>query len=107
MSNEVDKREYYQKFAHVSVNNSIWSNTSKCQKCKTKNQEFSVFLGEGQRLSTLYSTCCSECLPLVINEAIKEGVKDAEDQIKRAEQRKYEEAIKLVRKTKINKLEEK
>lgn len=105
MSN-IDKRAYYEKFAHVSVNDTVWSHTSKCCKCKTNNQEFSVFLGEGQRLSTMYSTVCSTCLPIVVQEAINTGRKDAEEQIKRAEQRKYEEAIKLVRKTKLNELEE-
>lgn len=105
MSN-IDKRAYYEKFAHVSVNDTVWSHTSKCCKCKTNNQEFSVFLGEGQRLSTMFSTVCSQCLPETIKEALEQGRKDAEEQIKRAEQRQYEEAIKLVRKNKLNELEE-
>jgi hypothetical protein len=97
---------YYQKFAQVSVNQSIWSNTSKCNKCNTNLQEFSVFVGEGQRLSTMYSTCCSKCLPIVIKEAIKEGREDAEKAIKNAENRQYEEALKLIRKSKLEKLED-
>lgn len=105
MSN-IDRNIYYQKFAQVSINQSIWSNTSKCNKCNTNLQEFSVFIGEGQRLSTIYSTCCSECLPIVIKEAIKEGKKDAEKAIKNAENRQYEEALKLVRKNKLEKLED-
>ena len=32
MSNQVDRNLYYQKFAQVSVNQSIWSSTSKCNK---------------------------------------------------------------------------
>jgi hypothetical protein len=85
----VDKRAYYEKFAHVSVNGSIWSEDAKCHKCKTNKQEFSVFLGEGQRLSTLYSTCCSECLPSIIKKAIEEGKEDAEKAIKNAEEREF------------------
>ena len=106
MSNQVDRNLYYQKFAQVSVNQSIWSSTSKCNKCNTNLQEFSVFVGEGQRLSTMYSTCCSKCLPDVIKDAIKEGRNDAEKAIKSAENRQYEEALKLVRKSKLNKLED-
>ena len=106
MSNQVDRNLYYQKFAQVSVNQSIWSSTSKCNKCNTNLQEFSVFVGEGQRLSTMYSTCCSKCLPDVIKDAIKEGKNDAEKAIKSAESRQYEEALKLVRKSKLNKLED-
>lgn len=105
MSN-IDRNMYYQKFAQVSVNQSIWSNTSKCNKCNTNLQEFSVFVGEGQRLSTIYSTCCSKCLPIVIKDAIKEGREDAEKAIKNAENRQYEEALKLVRKSKLEKLED-
>jgi len=105
MSN-IDRNMYYQKFAQVSVNQSIWSNTSKCNKCNTNLQEFSVFVGDGQRLSTMYSTCCSKCLPIVIKQAIKEGREDAEKAIKNAESRQYEEALKLVRKSKLEKLED-
>lgn len=100
----LNEREYYQKFAQVSVNDSIWSNTSKCEKCNTNLQEFTVFIGEGQRLSTMYSTCCSECLPDVITEAIKVGREDAKKAFKSAEKREYEEAIKLVRKNKLENL---
>ena len=54
----------------------------------------------------MYSTCCSKCLPDVIKDAIKEGRNDAEKAIKSAENRQYEEALKLVRKSKLNKLED-
>ena len=84
---KIDKNELYKKFAQVSVNNMIMSETSKCNCCKNKLQEFSVFIGEGQRLSTLYSSCCSDCLPIVVNEAIKIGKKDYQDAIKREEER--------------------
>ena len=86
-NNQVNRSEYYKKFAMVSVNNMIMSDTAKCYECKTNLQEFSVFIGESQRLSTLYDSCCSECLPLVVKRAIKKGIEDAEKAIKREEER--------------------
>jgi len=90
MSNQIDKRAIYAKFAQVSVNGLVMTHTSKCDHCNTNLQEFSVFVGEGQRLSTLYKSCCSSCLPSVIKDAIDEGRKDAENAVKSAEQRLYE-----------------
>lgn len=101
---EIDKNEYYRKFAQVSVNQMIMSTGAKC-KCG-KLQEFTVFLGEGQKLSTLFSCCCSKCLTIVIKEAIKDGIKTSEEQIKRDEDRLYKESLAFVRKAKLNKLEE-
>lgn len=101
---QINKDDYYKKFAQVSVNSMIMSNTSKCYECDDKLQEFTVFLGEGQRLSTMYDSCCSECLPLVVKDAIDEGRKVAAEQISRAEQRLYKESLELVRKTKLNSL---
>lgn len=63
------------------------SDTSKCNNCKDKLQNFSVFIGEGQRLSTLYSCCCSDCLSIVVDKAIKIGMKDYEKAISLAEER--------------------
>ena len=106
MSNQIDKNEYYKKLALVSVNQMIMSTGAKCNHCKKKLQEFSIFVGEGQKLSTLFSSCCSKCLPIVVKEAIEDGKKTAEEQIKRAEERLYKESLALVRKTKLNRLEE-
>lgn len=103
---EINKSDYYKKFAHVSVNQMIMSNTSKCCECKSKLQNFTVFIGEDQRLSTLYTSCCNECLPIVVKKACEEGIKEAENQISRAEQRLYKESLELVRKTKLNHLED-
>jgi len=101
---EINRELYYKKLAHVSVNNMIMSNTSKCYKCKDKLQKFTVFVGEGQRLSTMYSSCCDDCLSIVVQEAIEEGKKYAEKAIKEAEHRLYKESLKLVRKTKLKEL---
>lgn len=104
---KIDRNLYYKQFAHVSVNDMVMYNGAKCNKCSDKIQEFTVFVGEGQRLSTMYSSCCSECLPLVIKEAIVEGRKTAEEQIARAEQRLYKESLELVRKAKLEGLKNK
>lgn len=103
----IDKSEYYKKFAQVSVNSMIMATGAKCYECKDKLQEFTVFIGEGQRLSTLYTSCCSDCLSTVVKKAITEGHKTAEEQIKRAEERLYKESLDLVRKTQLNNLERK
>jgi hypothetical protein len=89
MSNQIkiNRNEYYKKFAMVSVNQMVMSDTAKCYVCKTNLQEFTVFLGESQRLSTLYDSCCSKCLPEVIKKANKEGIEEAEKQIKAAEEK--------------------
>jgi hypothetical protein len=102
---EIDKSEYYKKFAQVSVNSMIMATGAKCYECKDNLQEFSIFVGEGQRLSTLYTSCCSKCLPIVVKKAIDEGRKTADEQIKRAEERLYKESLDLIRKTQLNKLE--
>lgn len=102
---EIDKSEYYKKFAQVSVNGMIMATGAKCYECKENLQEFSIFIGEGQRLSTLYTSCCSDCLPIVVKKAIENGKKTAEEQIKRAEERLYKESLELVRKAQLNKLE--
>lgn len=81
------------------------SNTSKCCYCKTNLQEFSVFLGDEQRLSTLYESCCSQCLSTVVKNAIVQGQKDAEEQIKRDEDRLLKESLKVVRESKLKNLE--
>ncbi len=103
---EIDKNQYYKTFAQVSVNSMIMSTGAKCYECKDNLQEFSIFIGEGQRLSTLYTSCCSNCLPIVVKKAIDEGRKTAEEQIKRAEERLYKDSLDLVRKTQLNKLED-
>ena len=104
MSNQIDKNQYYKMFAQVSINQMIMYTGAKC-KCG-ELQEFSIFVGEGQKLSTLFSSCCSKCLPIVVKEAIEDGRKTSEEQIKRAEERLYKESLALVRKTKLNRLEE-
>lgn len=103
---EIDKNQYYKKFATVSVNSMIMSTGSKCYECEKNVQEFSVFVGDEQRLSTLFNSCCSNCLPIVVKKAIENGRNTAEDQIKRAEDRLYQESLNLVRKTQLNKLED-
>jgi hypothetical protein len=103
---EIDKNEYYKKFAQVSVNSMIMASGAKCYECKDNLQEFSIFVGEGQRLSTLYTSCCSNCLPMTVKKAIEDGRKTADEQIKRAEERLYKESLDLVRKTQLNKLED-
>lgn len=100
----LNKNEYYNKFALVSVNQMVMSHTSKCNNCNEKLQEFSVFVGEGQRLSTLFSSCCSECLPTVVKNAIAEGMKDYEEQVKREEERLYKESLRIVREAKLKHL---
>jgi hypothetical protein len=86
-NNQINRSEYYKKFAMVSVNQMIMSDTSICSRCKINFQEFSVFIGDAQRLSTLYSCCCSECLSSVVKDANKEGIQDAEKEIKKAEEK--------------------
>lgn len=103
---EIDKSLYYKKFAMVSVNNMIMSTGAKCYECKDNVQEFSVFVGDDQRLSTLFNSCCSNCLPIVVKKAIDNGRKTSEEQIKRAEERLYNESLDLVRKTQLKKLED-
>lgn len=82
-----DKNDLYRKLAQVSVNTMIMAEGAKCCECKNKVQEFSIFIGEGQRLSTLYTSCCKDCLPLAILEATKIGMKDYEEAVKKAEER--------------------
>jgi len=101
----INKDDYYKQFAQVSVNGMIMSNTSKCYECDEELQTFTVFLGQGQRMSTMYSSCCDNCLPIVVKKAIKDGRKTAEEQISRAEHKLYQESLKLVRETKIKKIE--
>jgi hypothetical protein len=103
---EVDRNEYYKKFAQVSVNSMIMSTGAICYECEKDVQEFSVFVGEGQKMSTLFNSCCSKCLPIVVKKAIADGKKDAEEQIKRAEARLYTESLEFVRKAKLNHLNE-
>ena len=100
---EIDKNDYYKMFAQVSVNQMIMYTGAKC-KCG-ELQEFSIFVGEGQKLSTLFASCCSKCLPIVVKDAIEDGKKTSEEQIKRAEDRLYKESLDFVRKTKLNQLE--
>lgn len=102
---EIDKNQYYKIFAQVSVNTMIMSTGAKCYECNDNLQEFSIFVGEGQKLSTLYTSCCSNCLSIVVKRAIDNGRDTAEEQIKRAEERLYKESLDLVRKTQLNKLE--
>ena len=83
----INRSDYYKQFAMVSVNHMIMSDTSKCYECKDKLQEFSVFVGNDQRLSTLFGSCCSECLSIMVNKAIKDGQETAEKMIKRAEEK--------------------
>ena len=97
----VDKNLYYKKFAQVSVNDMIMSNTGECYKCKVNKQEFSVFIGEYQKLSSLYCCCCVDCLSTIIKKAIVIGRKDAEKQIKRDEDKKYQDSLNYVRKKKL------
>lgn len=104
---EINKNLYYKKLAHVSVNNMVMSNTSKCSNCNNKLQEFTVFIGEDQRLSTMYLCCCSDCLSTVVNKAIKIGINNAEKQIKEAEKRLYKNSLQYVRKIKLNEINEK
>jgi len=106
MLNQINKKDYYKKLATVSVNEMVMSNTAKCCNCNKNLQEFSIFIGDEQRLSTLYTSCCSKCLPLEIKKAIKIGREDAENAIKSAEDRLYKESLKVVREAKLNKLEE-
>jgi len=101
---EIDRNQYYKIFAQVSVNSLVMSSTSKCSECDNL-QKFSVFIGDGQRLSTLYNGCCSNCLPIVVKKAIEIGIDNAETQIKRAEDKLYKDAEEFVRKTKLNKIE--
>lgn len=101
----IDKNVYYKEFATVSVNEMIMYHGAKCNKCNDKVQEFTVFVGNDQKLSTMHSSCCSDCLSIVVKEAISDGRKTAEEQIARAEQRLYKESLEYVRKTKLNKLE--
>lgn len=100
----IDKNLYYKEFAQVSVNEMIMFHGAKCNKCNIDNQEFTVFVGNGQKMSTMFSCCCSKCLPLVVKDAIIDDRKTAEDQIKRAEERLYKESLELVRKIKLNNL---
>jgi hypothetical protein len=102
---EINKNDYYKRFSKVSVNQMVWSTTSKCCNCNNF-QEFSIFVGDGQKLSTLHKSCCSKCLPEVIREAIQVGKDDAEKAIKNAEDRLYKESLEYVRKTKLKKLED-
>lgn len=102
----IDKNVYYKKLAMVSVNRMIMSNTSKCNKCNDELQNFSVFIGDDQKLSTLYASCCSNCLSIVVKDAIEKGRNTAEEQIKKAEDALYKESLEIVRKTKLKKLEE-
>jgi len=105
----IDRNQYYKRLDTVIVNDTPWDSTSVCSTCKTNPQEFSIFLGDETRLSTLYSSCCSSCLSIVVKKASEKGRKDAETQIKRAEQQLYTDALEYVRKVKleaINKSEE-
>lgn len=105
----IDRNQYYKKFATVIVNDVPWDSTSVCNTCKTNLQEFSVFLGDESRLSTLYASCCSSCLSTIVKKASERGRKDAEVQIKNAENRLYKDSLEYVRKIKleaINKSEE-
>ena len=103
--NKIDKNELYKKLATVSVNSMIMSNTSKCDNCNSKLQEFSVFIGDSQRLSTLYNCCCSECLHIVVKNAIVEGKNDYEKTIKRYEDELLKQSLKIVRDNKLKNIE--
>jgi hypothetical protein len=103
--NEINRNDYYKRFAQVSVNQLVWSATSKCCNCDNL-QEFSVFIGDGQRLSSIHKSCCSKCLADVVKEAIQIGKDDVEKAIKNAEDRRYKESLEYVRKTKLKKLED-
>lgn len=105
----IDRNQYYKRLATVIVNDTPWDGTSVCSTCKTNLQEFSIFLGDETRLSTLYSSCCGSCLSTVVKKASEKGRKDAEVQIKNAENQLYKDSLEYVRKIKlqaINKSEE-
>jgi len=100
----INKDDYYKQFTQVSVNGMVMSNTSKCHECDDKLQSFTVFVGAGQRMSTMYSSCCDDCLSIVVKKAIKDGRKTAEEQISRAEQKLYQESLEYVRKIKLQQI---
>lgn len=102
---KLNKDLYYKTFAQVSVNGLVMSNTSKCYKCNDRLQEFTVFIGEGQKLSTMFTSCCGVCLPIMVKKAIKTGRDTADKQFKLAEEKLYKESLSLVRKTKLNKID--
>lgn len=98
-----DKNEYYKLFSHVIVG---YSGTSSilCNNCKTHKQEFSVFLGDDTRMSTLWSYCCEECLKDVVKEANEKGRQNVETFYNRDCKKYYDECVQYVRKTKLDKL---
>ena len=104
----IDKKIYYKKFATVIVNDEPWDkpwdSTLVCVNCNTNLQEFSIFLGDEIRLSTLYSSCCGSCLSTIVKKASEKGRKYAEVEIKNAENQLYKDSLEYVRKVKMEKI---
>lgn len=104
MTNEDKKKLWDANKVHVA--HGCWSNTSTCDSdgcdCK-KSQKYMIFIG-GSQLSNLWSCVCDEHLPLEIDRAIKKRNETVEKNIKQQEEKEVEDAKKLLREKKLNKI---
>ncbi len=100
--NKPDKSIYYKLYSNVIVSYSH-SNVI-CNRCQKNNKEFSVYLGDDKRLSTIWCICCGDCLPSVIKEANDKGQQNVINYYNRDCKRYYDECIQYVRKTKLDNL---
>ena len=98
-----DKNDYYKIYSNVIVGYS-GSSSSLCKRCKTNYEEFSVFLGNETRMSTLWGYCCGNCLQHLVKEANERGKSNVETIYNRDCNRYYNECLQYVRQTKLDNL---
>jgi len=101
---EETKRKYYEN-NRVHIQHGSWSRTSTCAKkdC-TNHDKYMIFVG-GSQLSNLQDIVCEEHLSEYVDKAIKYRNELVEKWIKSAEEKELKEALKLVRKTKLNEID--
>lgn len=98
-----EKNKIYDAFK-VHIQHGSWSSNSTCAKENCKNHDkYMIFIG-GTQLSNLNDIVCKEHLAEYIDKAILERKKIVSEQISRIEKRELTEALKLVRKTKLNEI---
>lgn len=83
----------YWKLNQILVQKQKISEDSKCpvRRCK-KHQEYTIFVGNDCRLSTLYETSCKKHLSLQVDKSINYRNKYVTEQIEKAKEREIKEA---------------
>lgn len=92
-----EQKSSMHKYYKVLINKMIWSDDAKCQikRCK-RHQKYSLFIGESERLSTIYMTCCDKHLPYAAEKTLEERKRLYEKAIADFEKNELEKAARLI-----------